>query len=231
MTTMHLARVNTCSGIPLSRALATSFRTLAELLRRCAASSLAEAAQARLPSSAAKLNTPRTRSLFMIPSLRNAMGGNRALYHRKLRSEQAAIRKNVDDVSGWVACSACADWGVTSNYWYKQGGTSPSKDGKSMVMYIKGAYGVWADDLFIKALGDQTWARHIEWGLDLLWDAPNNHTKQSNGKYVVQAIELDTRMIIGDWKYHFGIQCNYATSTWDMWDNVNKHWIHQYNLP
>ncbi len=78
-----------------------------------------------------------------------------------------------------------------------------------MVMYIKGAYGVWADDLFIKALGDQTWARHIEWGLDLLWDAPNNHTKQSNGKYVVQAIELDTRMIIGDWKYHFGIQCNY----------------------
>jgi len=45
----------------LSRALATSFRTLAELLRRCAASSLAEAAQARLPSSAAKLNIPRTR--------------------------------------------------------------------------------------------------------------------------------------------------------------------------
>jgi len=138
---------------------------------------------------------------------------------------------NLDDASGWIACSVCADWGVTSNYWYKQGVTSPSKDGKSMVMYIKGAYGAWADDLFIKALGDQTWARHIEWGLDLLWDAPNNHTKQSNGKYVVQAIELDTRMIIGDWKYHFGIQCNYATSTWDIWDNVNKHWLHQYNLP
>src|SRR5438445_12752453 len=67
---------------------------------------------------------------------------------------------NLDD-SGWIACSACAVWGVTSNYWYKQGVTSPSKDGKSMVMYIKGAYGGWAYDLFIIAHGDQTWARHI----------------------------------------------------------------------
>src|SRR5438874_12751373 len=41
---------------------------------------------------------------------------------------------NLDDASGWIACSACADWGVTSNYWYKQGVTSPSKDGKSMVI-------------------------------------------------------------------------------------------------
>src|SRR5947207_2606660 len=106
---------------------------------------------------------------------------------------------NLDDASGWIACSACADWGVTSNYWYKQGVTSPSKDGKSMVMYIKGAYGVWADDLFIKALGDQTCARHIDCCLDLLCDAPNNDTKQSNGKYGVEAVKLDASMIIDDW--------------------------------
>src|SRR5206468_10583316 len=83
---------------------------------------------------------------------------------------------NLDDASGWIACSACADWGVTSNYCYKQGVTSPPKDGKSTVMYIKGASGAWADDLFIKALGAQTWARHIAWGLAFLPDAPNHHT-------------------------------------------------------
>jgi hypothetical protein len=131
---------------------------------------------------------------------------------------------NLDDASGWIGCSACADWGVTSNYWFKQGITAPSMDGHAMEMYIKGSWGVWADDLFIKALGDQTWARHIEWSTDFQWTAPK--TKQSNGQYVVQAIEFDTRMIIGDFKYHFGSQCDYAKGNWDIWNNTGRYWFH-----
>ena len=40
---------------------------------------------------------PENQMSFHDPSMRNVMGDNRALYHRKLRSEQAAIRKNVDE--------------------------------------------------------------------------------------------------------------------------------------
>src|SRR5438270_11563104 len=63
---------------------------------------------------------------------------------------------NLDDASGWIACSACADWGVTSNYWYKQGVTSRFKAEKRMFIVFKGHYAVWHDELFINALVDQT---------------------------------------------------------------------------
>ncbi|HET7207175.1 MAG TPA: hypothetical protein VFI95_11425, partial [Terriglobales bacterium] len=79
---------------------------------------------------------------------------------------------NVDQMSGWIACSACAQSGTASSYWFKQWVSSPSLDGKSMQSYIKGSYGAWADNLFVKKFGDQTWARHIEYSTNFLWNAP-----------------------------------------------------------
>lgn len=131
---------------------------------------------------------------------------------------------NIDEMSGWIACSACAQSGTASSYWFKQGVGSPSVDGSSMETYIKGSYGTWADDLFVRKFGDQTWARHIEFSMNFLWNAAQ--TKQSNGSYVVQAIEFDARMLIGDFKYLFGTQCNYGYGTWDIWSNTGFSWQH-----
>ena len=131
---------------------------------------------------------------------------------------------NIDQMSGWIACSACANSGTATSYWFKQGVGSPSLDGSSMETYIKGSSGTWADDLFVKKFGDQTWARHIEFSMNFLWNAPQ--TKQSNGAYVVQAIEFDARMLIGDFKYLFGTQCNYGHGTWDIWSNTGRSWQH-----
>lgn len=131
---------------------------------------------------------------------------------------------NVDQMSGWTACSACAQSGTASSYWFKQWVASPSLDGKSMQSYIKGSYGAWADNLFVKKFGDQTWARHIEYSTNFLWNAPK--TRQGNGAYVVQAIEFDARMLIGNFKYLFGTQCNYAHGTWDIWSNTGRYWQH-----
>lgn len=131
---------------------------------------------------------------------------------------------NVDQMSGWTACSACAQSGTASSYWFKQWVGSPSLDGKSMQSYIKGSYGAWADNLFVKKFGDQTWARHIEYSTNFLWNAPK--TRQGNGAYVVQAIEFDARMLIGNFKYLFGTQCNYAHGTWDIWSNTGRYWQH-----
>jgi hypothetical protein len=131
---------------------------------------------------------------------------------------------NIDQMSGWVACSSCAQAGTASSYWFRQWVASPSLDGNSMQTYIRGSYGAWADDLFVKKFGDQSWARNIEFSMNFLWNAPK--TKQANGRYVVQAIEFDARMLIGDFKYLFGTQCNYAYGTWDIWSNTGWSWQH-----
>ncbi len=131
---------------------------------------------------------------------------------------------NVDQMSGWIACSACAQAGTASSYWFRQWVGSPSLDGKSMESYIRGSYGAWADNLFVKKFGDQTWARHIEYSTNFLWNAPR--TRQGNGAYVVQAIEFDARMLIGNFKYLFGTQCNYGHGTWDIWSNTGRYWQH-----
>lgn len=136
----------------------------------------------------------------------------------------ATYFNNIDQMSGWIACSSCAQSGTASSYWFKQWVGSPSLDGASLETYIKGSYGSWADDLFVRKLGDQTWARNIEFSMNFLWNAPN--TKQANGSYVVQAIEFDARMLIGDFKYLFGTQCNYAYGTWDIWSNTGRYWQH-----
>jgi hypothetical protein len=131
---------------------------------------------------------------------------------------------NVDQMSGWTKCSACANKVAAESYWFKQWVSSPSLDGASMETYIKGSYGAWADDLFVKKFGDQTWARHIELTMNFLWNAPK--TKQPNGAWVVQAMEFDARMLIGDFKYLFGTQCDYGKGNWDIWNNTKYYWQH-----
>ncbi len=131
---------------------------------------------------------------------------------------------NVDQMSGWTKCSACANKVPADSYWFKQWVGSPSLDGASMETYIKGHYGAWADDLFVKRFGDQTWARHIELTMNFLWNAPK--TKQGNGAWVVQGMEFDSRMLIGDFKYLFGTQCDYARGIWDIWNNTKYYWQH-----
>ena len=136
----------------------------------------------------------------------------------------AKYLNSIDQMSGWTACSKCANTTSATSYWYKQWVGSPSLDGASMQTYIKGSYNAWADDLFVKTFGDQTWARHIEFTMHFLWNAPK--TKQANGAYVVQAIEFDARMLIGNFKYLFGTQCDYGHGTWDIWNNTSRYWYH-----
>src|SRR5712692_8051568 len=68
-TTMHWDPSNTSSGMPLSGAAPISLSTLAEFCSRSVASSRAEPAHARFPSSAVKLSTTRTRCRFMLAPL------------------------------------------------------------------------------------------------------------------------------------------------------------------
>src|SRR5581483_6197772 len=121
---------------------------------------------------------------------------------------------NVDQVGGWHGCDKCAN-GVTATFWFKQGVSSPSLDGSSMLGYIKGGYQRWADDLFVKEFGDQRWADHVRFDITFRWTAPK--TKQPNGRYVVQGMEFDTLFLDDSFKYWFGTQCSYGSGWWDVW--------------
>ena len=60
--------------------------------------------------------------------------------------------------------------------------------------------------------------------LNFMWNAPK--TKQSNGNYVVQAMEFDTLFLDNGFKYWFGTQCSYGHGTWDLWNTKGHYWQH-----
>lgn len=129
---------------------------------------------------------------------------------------------NIDNMTGWIGCTVCAN-GPVAQYWMKQFVSSPSLDGTGIEAWI-GGYVPWADDLFVKKFGDQDWANHIEYTMSFMWNA--SRTRQSNGAYVVQALEFDTYFSTNGFKYMFGSQCDYASGHWDIWNNTGRYWQH-----
>ncbi len=135
----------------------------------------------------------------------------------------AQVYSNVDEMSGWHGCSACAN-GTTGTFWFKQGVTNPAIDGKSMQTYLKGGYNLWADNLFVRKFGNQNWANHVIWSITFQWNAPK--TKQPNGRYVAQAMEFDAYFSTHGFKYLWGTQCDYGGGHWDIWNNTKHYWQH-----
>ncbi len=130
---------------------------------------------------------------------------------------------HLDDNTGWKKCGGgCANVNDPKVYWFKQGVSSPSIDGKAMEAYIEGCYDCWADDLFYYHLGAQNWATHMEYKFNFQWNAPK--TKQSNGHYVVQGMEFDAFWSENSFKYNLSSQCSYYQGYWGLWDPVNADW-------
>jgi len=134
----------------------------------------------------------------------------------------AKFFNNIDNMTGWIGCTVCAN-GPVAQYWMKQFVSSPSLDGSGIEAWI-GGYVPWADDLFVKKFGPQNWANHIEYTMNFQWNA--SKTRQSNGAYVVQAVEFDAYFSTNGFKYMFGSQCDYATGHWDIWNNTGRYWQH-----
>jgi hypothetical protein len=41
-----------------------------------------------------------------------------------------------------------------------------------------------------------------------------------------QALEFDAFQFVNGFNYMFGSQCNLAAKKWDVWDELNGHWMH-----
>ncbi len=125
--------------------------------------------------------------------------------------------QNIDQMSGWQSCGACAGVGGSGPvgaYSYQQWVRSPSMDGASMAFYLGGK--AWADALWWKQLGANGSVSHFVYDLYFLLVSP----------WASQALEFDVNQSVGGRKYIFGTQCNIAAGQWDVWNTAGNYWVH-----
>lgn len=77
--------------------------------------------------------------------------------------------------------------------------------------------GVWADALWWLKLGANNNASNFLW--DFYFQVDDESIAGG------QAIEFDVFQVIGGYNYMIGSQCDYALAVWDVWDELNQHWI------
>ena len=133
-----------------------------------------------------------------------------------LASAQTTIY-NIDQMSGWYSCDACAGaggTGSTNTHWMKQNIASPSLDGRSAQFFLGGST-PYSNALWWKPLTAQPAAHHFVYDL---WFYLKNATAP-------QALEFDVNQAVNGFWYIFGTECSMkSTKTWQVWD-YNLHWV------
>jgi hypothetical protein len=130
----------------------------------------------------------------------------------------ATYYTNIDQMSGWQNCGACAGpggTGPTVAFSETQNVSSPSMDGKAAHFWIGGAT-PYADALWWKQLGANPNTSHF------IYDLYFYYTNAS----APQALEFDANQSVGGLKYIFGTECNVAINQWDVWNTAGAAWVH-----
>jgi hypothetical protein len=117
---------------------------------------------------------------------------------------------------GWGSCVTCAG-GASNNATISSSPfqTSPSKDGDSRDFYISGD--AYSNGLWWYKVGPNNNTSHFT--LDFWLNVASN--TQS-----AQALEFDTFQFVSGREFMFGMQCNYASGTWDVWNGGKPAWVH-----
>ncbi len=122
---------------------------------------------------------------------------------------------NVDQTSGWQACTNCAGASGTQDApsSFSQWQASPSMDGASMKFFIGGST-PYTNALWYKGFGSNS-SQHFVYDVYFYITTPNYS----------EALEFDINQYIGGKKYIFGHQCSPKWSgTWDTWNQNTGHW-------
>jgi hypothetical protein len=129
----------------------------------------------------------------------------------------STVYSNIDQMSGWQNCGACA--GIGGNgpvipFSMTQNQSSPSMDGNSALFWL-GTGTAYSQALWWKQLGANASVSHF------IYDSYFYYTDAN----APQALEFDLNQSLGGYKYIFGTQCAVRGShTWEIWDNVNIKW-------
>lgn len=153
------------------------------------------------------------RKFFLLASL---------LFLATIWSGAQTTSANIEKMSGWGSCSACAGVngsGPTVSYYMHQGVKSPSMDGKATEFHINSGH----------PYSNVLWWKHLFQGSAV---AKYHHFVYDTYFYITnpnaaQALEFDINQYVAGRSLIFGTQCNVkAGNRWDVWDNVHSHWVH-----
>jgi len=130
-------------------------------------------------------------------------------------STAAVFSKLEETTTNWSSCSTCAGGTSTTNYWSAAYQSSPSQDGSSRVFFNGG--NAWSNVLWIKKLGDQSWAKNFLWDFWVYYD--------SNAAAHLWTAEFDLWQAVNKQEFMIGSQCNFGQGRWDVWSASSGHWI------
>lgn len=121
---------------------------------------------------------------------------------------------NIEAMSGWHMCSACAGAGADATYSMQQGINSPSLNGNSTKFNLGGTT-PWSHALFYKTVSGNSTATHFVYDLYYYFKTPS----ASSG------MELAFNQRRGYQWYKWDTQCSYLSGIWRVYDDKNKKWL------
>lgn len=131
---------------------------------------------------------------------------------------------NIEQMSGWKACDACAGaggTGPTAPLSMTQNQGSPSLDGNATKFWLGGST-PYSNALWWKQLVPESQASLNRSLKHFVYDAYFYVTDPA----AAQSLEWDINQFIDGKSYIFGHQCSYRSmGTWDIWDNLNDRWV------
>ena len=127
-------------------------------------------------------------------------------------------KSNVDQMSGWQHCSACAGAGGTGSvapYSMQQNVSSPSMDGKATKFNLGGTNNYSNAYWWKKLDGSDSSKHHFTYDVYFYMKTPR----------ASQALEFDVNQAVNGRKYIFGTQCSIVRGTFDIYSKATG-WIH-----
>lgn len=121
---------------------------------------------------------------------------------------------NIEAMSGWHSCSACANAGGGATYSMIRGVASPSLNGKSTKFNLGGTT-PWSHALFYRTMSNNGTATHFTYDVHYYYKTPG----ASSG------MEFSVSQRKGYQWYRWDTQCSYVTGNWRLWDNKYARWV------
>lgn len=121
---------------------------------------------------------------------------------------------NVQNMTGWKWCSACANAGGGALLDMTQNISSPSLSGKSSRFFLGGTT-PWSHALYYKRLSSNSTATNFRYTVNYYYKNPE----------APSGMEFSMSQRKGYEWYRMDTQCSYINGNWRLWDNGNAHWV------
>ncbi|MGE5110221.1 MAG: hypothetical protein ACM3JB_05135 [Acidobacteriaceae bacterium] len=121
---------------------------------------------------------------------------------------------NIETMSNWHSCSACANAGGGATYSMTRFIKSPSLNGKSTKFSLGGTK-PWSHALFYRTMSTNSRVSHFIYDLYYYYKTP----KASSG------MEFSVSQRKGYKWYRLDTQCSFLNGNWRLWDNKYSRWV------